>query len=558
MVRPVHDDDAPAARPGARHAESELVGLASGADEEADRERAGQRGGQALGIAHDRGMQVPRVRVQHRHLSLPGRDDPGVRVADVGDVVHHVEKRPARVVEEERPGAADDLDRRTVGERQGGPEAAAALLADPLGVLGGRPERRPGKAEDEVGIGREREPDGAFARCADAVEIAVAVEHVRHDLKVDVGRPVPVAGRRADRADALAAGHGRARSEPRQRVRRQVPVESVEARRAFRRVLEDHGRPVVEARGIVAQRVDAARQRREDGRSGRHEDVDRDVHGATFGVLARRAGEGVSAVHQARLVVASDPDLRARLAHPCEEAWRHRGGRQRFFRRAELGARNREVEHDGLREVRTPDDRMHLPAVRRQPRLDRGRLGAGNEAAGVSEHVLREARVHLAHLRERFPRRCLADEEILVVWLGRAAVGREADARAEPKRRQRPQRLELRIGERPRRVIAGGHTLGRRQRVGLAERGVGGGDRQLADRPGLDHVPEIEDPGDRPVAGRSRRGADEEVVVVGVVVDDAAGKAPQHRTEVRLGEAGEVRDQSRGAPGPRSRRHDAR
>ena len=194
------------------------------------------------------------------HLPLPGLDDARVRVADVGDVVDHVEERPARLVVEEGARAPDDLERRAVGERERRAEAAPALGADAGGVLGGRPERRAGNAQDEVGIGREREPDRALARRADPVEVAVPVQHVRDDLEVDVGRPVAVAGRRADRADALSARDRRPGRQRPDRVGRQVAVERVEAGSVLGRVLQDHRRPVVEPRGVVADGVNASRQ----------------------------------------------------------------------------------------------------------------------------------------------------------------------------------------------------------------------------------------------------------------------------------------------------------
>ena len=419
------------------------------------------------------------------------------------------------------------------------------------GSSAGARNGRAGNTQNEVGIGREREPDGALARRADPVEVAVPVQHVRDDLEVDVGRPVTVAGRRADRADALSARDRRPGRKRPDRVGRQVAVERVEAGSVLGRVLEDHRRPVVEPHGVVPDGVNASRKWREDRGAGLHEDVDGDVHGAALGVLAGGAGEGIAAVDEAGLVVAADPDVRAPLAHSREEAGRHRRGREGLLRGPELRACNREVEDEGLREVRG-DDGRHLLPVPGEPRLDRGRPGAGDLPAGVPERVMRESGMHVAHARERLPGRRLADQEVRVVGRGGAAVRGQADAGAEAERGERPEDLDLRRRKGPGRVVAGGDPLGGREGVRLAEDRVGDRDRELADGPGLDHVAEIEDPGDRALGRGGRGRADEQVVVVAVVVDHTAGKLRQPRPNGRFEETPRSRRRARGGPDRRS------
>ena len=167
----------------------------------------------------------------------------------------------------------------------------------------------------------------------------------------------------------------------------------------------------------------------------------------------------------------------------------------------EDGASDGEVEDDRLREVRV-DDRADPVAVGAQPGLDRGRLRAGDEAAGVAQPVVRQARRDRAHRLERLPGGCFADEEVVVVRLRGAAVRRETDARAQADGREDPERLDLGLGERALGVVAGRDRGRGRDRVGLPEERVGDGDGGLGDGPAFDHVAEVEEPGDGPSFGR--------------------------------------------------------
>ena len=286
---PPSDDHA--APPGVRagHAKGELVGFAPGAHEEADGQRLREHRGEPLGIPEDGGMQVARVRVEDRHLPRSRGDDPRMSVADVRDVVDHVEKRPARLVEEVRARAAHDLEGRAVREREIGAEKAPTRVEQAGGAIPIRRRAEIGPreidAQQRARVRRERPPDLSLARRADAVELAVPVQHVRHDLEVDVRRPVAVSGRRADRAHALPPRDLLARRQRLEAVGGQVAVQRVEAGRALRRMLEDDGRSVVVARGVVMDGVHPAGQRSVHGRAGLHEDVQSDVHGAALRVL---------------------------------------------------------------------------------------------------------------------------------------------------------------------------------------------------------------------------------------------------------------------------------
>ena len=130
----------------------------------------------------------------------------------------------------------------------------------------------------------------------------------------------------------------------------------------------------------------------------------------------------------------------------------------------------------------------------------------------------------LAHALERLPRRRLADQQ---VRLSGSAVRRCAERQTLVHRR----------------IAASVHTAASSSSVsgriawypatrgpaaasgsGLLEDRVGDRHRELADRPGLDHVAEVEQARRLAVVRSASGRPDQDVVVVGVVVDDAAGQ----------------------------------
>ena len=78
---------------------------------------------------------------------------------------------------------------------------------------------------------------------------------------------------------------------------------------------------------------------------------------------------------------------------------------------------------------------------------------------------------------------------------------------------------DLVVVERPELLVAAHDGDGGGQRIGLAEDGVGDGDREIGDRVGVDDVAEVEDAGDLP------SDSDQHVVVVGIVVHGGAAQA---------------------------------
>src|SRR6185369_9359255 len=105
----------------------------------------------------------------------------------------------------------------------------------------------------------------------------------------------------------------------------------------------------------------------------------------------------------------------------------------------------------------------------------------GSPAARRPEAVPRDARVDLAHPRERVPGRGFADVQVGIAGERAAALRGDGDARAEPDRGERPQRLELGVLEAAAGIVAGDQRARGGRGVRLAEDGVRDGDRRLTD-----------------------------------------------------------------------------
>ncbi len=118
MVSPLEHDDVLATGVRLRHAERQLVGLASRADEVADAEGFWEQLAQPCGVVHRVLVQVAGVGVEQGDLPPRGPDDSGMAVTDVAHVVHAVQVRPAGFVVQELPPSPDDVDRRCVGQAQ--------------------------------------------------------------------------------------------------------------------------------------------------------------------------------------------------------------------------------------------------------------------------------------------------------------------------------------------------------------------------------------------------------------------------------------------------------
>ena len=127
VVGALDHEKVPPAGVGSGEPQRQLVGFAARVDHEADGEWLRQGRGQAGRVVGQLRVEVAGVGVEQRHLTLPGRHHVWMAVADVADVVDEVEIRPAAVVVEVLPGAADDLERLVVGEAERRADAVATL-----------------------------------------------------------------------------------------------------------------------------------------------------------------------------------------------------------------------------------------------------------------------------------------------------------------------------------------------------------------------------------------------------------------------------------------------
>ncbi len=199
------------------------------------------------------------------------------------------------------------------------------------------------------------------------------------------------------------------------------------------------------------------------------------------------------------------------------------------------------------------DQRARLPRVGRHERRGFGgttskpsrhvaRGGMRRQATRASQPIAGERRLlgPPQPLQQR-PGRRLADEQILVVRVVDAADGGDDHAQAEPEPDQSAQHVNLRLRERIRGVVPGHQRLPGRDRVLLAEAGVCARDRGLGDRPGPDHVAEIDQPRDPNLALGQRTAADENVRVVRIVVDDRAAELAARSLDRGLTAVGALR-----------------
>ena len=112
------------------------------------------------------------------------------------------------------------------------------------------------------------------------------------------------------------------------------------------------------------------------------------------------------------------------------------------------------------------------------------------------------------------PHVALADQQVLVGGIVGDLLRREADADRVASGDEVEQRLCLDLGERVLVVVGGDQRQHRADRIGGTDHRVGAHDGDLVDAPRLDDVAEVDQ------AAHVTVRVDEDVVVVGVVVDD--------------------------------------
>jgi len=318
---------------------------------------------------------------------------------------------------------------------------------------------------------------------------------------VQVRRPAAVLGLVAEPADGLAARDPRAGRQPFGGRAAEVAVERVEGDAVGRLVVEhDDPAPVARRRppGDVAH--DAV-ERREDRLAGREEDVDAEVQRAP---LAGQLGhERVGVVDAPVLQVAAERGLDVR------------------------GRRVLAGEVDDRRAVeRRAADRAGIGGLEVVPHRARGgdRLVAARRA---HPQVLERSGLGPEPVEQRRHAR-LADQQVVVAGLLAPLALGHAHAHREPHADEVSQQGELARLQRRDLVVAGDEqqdlALGHRERghrVGARD-GEPAGARRPAD------VAEVDQAGDRRVL------VEQDVVLVGVVVDRLGRQRPQRRLHERL------------------------
>ena len=171
----------------------------------------------------------------------------------------------------------------------------------------------------------------------------------------------------------------------------------------------------------------------------------------------------------------------------------------------------------------------HAPP-RRQTLLDR-------PAARLPERRCRHLGIERRQLWQRLSDRALADRQVRITGTLFLLSRRDADAHAQAQQHEIEQRRDLVIGDRADAVVAAGDRGRRRERIGLAERGVGHRDGEIGDRIRVHDVAEIQDPGYLPAA------FDEDVVIIGIVVDGGQGQTGESPAAPRVDRLGEARDE---------------
>ena len=258
---------------GTGQAQGEFVGLGAGADKEADAERVGEGGGEPLRIFNDVVMKVAGVGVENAGLVGECLGDVGVAVADVGDVVDHIEIGAAGVVVQILADATHNFERFGVGDRE---HFAQSLLAlgNEFGVAGEwGGEAAWGDAAEQVGVGVEAEPDIALTGEGHAGVVNAHVEEVCDELEVEMGGPVAVDGVVAHPGDWLPLLNVHAHAEVVEGTEAEVAVEGVEGGAVVGFVFEDDDGAVVEGGGVVVEGVDNPIEGGMNGRSRPHKQI---------------------------------------------------------------------------------------------------------------------------------------------------------------------------------------------------------------------------------------------------------------------------------------------
>ena len=216
---------------------------------------------QALGVAVDIVVEVARVGVEKRNLFLHGMHNARIAVADQRYVVVHVEKGAASVVVKILLPAADDLQRMLIRNAEIFPEQLAPCRKSFLRIRVLRRKAFGGNAEEQIGIGRKRSPDGALRCISNTRKIGATVEKIQDDLKVKMGYPAAVFVDVTDAGELLAARDALADLERVEGLSGEVAVEREEFQALTGRVAKNDEWAIIQGRGVDRNGVNDAIER---------------------------------------------------------------------------------------------------------------------------------------------------------------------------------------------------------------------------------------------------------------------------------------------------------
>ncbi len=139
---------------------------------------------------------------------------------------------------------------------------------------------------------------------------------------------------------------------------------------------------------------------------------------------------------------------------------------------------------------------------------------------------MRQRRGNVGQPGQGMSDRCLADAQIRIVGSLPLLIGRNADTGAKTHAHHTEKNANFIRCQRPFAMIAPDHVSRRSQGVGLFENGVGHGNGQIPHGIAENHITKIDDADHMLVAvGEILAPADDDVKIIGVVVDDASGEA---------------------------------
>ena len=383
-------------------------------------------------------------------------------------------------------------------------------------------------AEDEIGIGREAEPDRTLGGEGNTGKIRGTIEKVENDLKMKMRRPAAIFASVADVGEDFAARDVLADFQRRECRGGEMAVESEEFDAGSRSVVKDDDGAVIERRGIVGERVDGGVERGRNGSAGFDEEIEAEMNGAALSKWIAGVAEVRRGVERARLVVTPNADGGVRGTQKVLELARESGFGELGGLGRERGAGDAEVEGEAVpfsQVLRNESCGRRL--ILGEPVGEFRSVRDGGKTASVAESVLRETRMNLGEALQGGPRRSFADSNVGIARDERFAVRRVDDADSEARGQEWKKRGDFFFGERMDAVIGGQNGGNSGERIVVAEDGIGGGDGGLSDGDGLVHVAEVDHRNDLARLRPGRR--DERVVVVGVAVDDAATKVRNMR-----------------------------